>query len=242
MFTVFLKEINTFFNSLIAYIVMTVFLTGTGLFMWVFKQYSVLDYGFADMSTLFSMAPFVFMFLIPAITMRTFAEEKKDGTIELLLTKPLTDWQIIIGKYLSSLTLVIFSLIPTFIYYYSVYQLGDPEGNIDSAAVTGSYIGLFLLGAVFTSMGIFSSVVSGNQIVSFVIALVLCYIVYQGFFFVSSINVWGEFSTLIDQFGISYHYDALSKGLIDSRDVLYFFSVIIIMLLLTKLILGSRKW
>ncbi|MBX9851709.1 MAG: gliding motility-associated ABC transporter permease subunit GldF [Cytophagaceae bacterium] len=242
MFTVFLKEINTFFNSLIAYIVMTVFLTGTGLFMWVFRQYSVLDYGFADMSTLFSMAPFVFMFLIPAITMRTFAEEKKDGTIELLLTKPLTDWQIIIGKYLSSLTLVVFSLIPTLIYYYSVYKLGDPEGNIDSAAVTGSYTGLFLLGAVFTSMGIFSSVISGNQIVSFVVALVLCYIVYQGFFFVSSINAWGEFSTLIDQFGISYHYDALSKGLIDSRDVLYFLSVITIMLLLTKLILGSRKW
>jgi ABC-2 type transport system permease protein len=242
MISIFKKEINQFFNSLIAYIVIIVFLTGTGLFMWVFPQYNVLDYGFADMTTLFGIAPFVFMFLIPAITMRTFAEEKKDGTIELLLTKPLTDWEIILGKYLSSLTLVFFALIPTLIYYYSVSQLGDPVGNIDSAAVTGSYIGLILLGAVFTSIGIFSSAISGNQIVSFILAFFLCFLIYQGFFFLSGLSFWGEQSILIDQLGIAYHYEALSKGLIDSRDVLYFLSVIILMLLTSKLILGSRKW
>jgi ABC-2 type transport system permease protein len=240
--SIFIKEINSFFNSLIAYIVITVFLTGIGLFMWVFPQYSVLDYGFADMNTLFTMAPYVFMFLIPAITMRTFAEEKKDGTIELLLTKPLTDWQIIIGKYLSSLTLVMFALLPTLVYYYSVSNLADPEGNIDSAAVTGSYIGLVLLGAVFTSIGVFSSVISVNQIVSFIIAVFLCFIIYMGFFYLSGIEAWGAAASLIDQFGIAYHYDALSKGLIDSRDVLYFISIILVMLLLTRLILGSRKW
>jgi ABC-2 type transport system permease protein len=242
MRSVFLKEINSFFNSLIAYIVIIVFLTGVGLFMWVFPQYSVLEYGFADMSTLFGMAPFVFMFLIPAITMRTFAEEKKDGTIEFLLTKPLTDWQIILGKYFSSLALVVFALLPTLVYYYSVSSLGNPEGNIDSAAVIGSYIGLVLLGAVFTAIGIFSSVISTNQIVSFIIAIFFCFLVYQGFFYLSSIDAWGNISGLIEQFGISYHYDALSKGLIDSRDILYFVSVIIVMLLFTKLILESRKW
>lgn len=242
MLSIFLKEVNSFFNSLIAYIVITVFLTGIGMFMWVFPQYSVLDYGFADMNTLFAMAPYVFMFLIPAITMRTFAEEKKDGTIELLLTKPLTDWQIIIGKYLSSLALAVFALLPTLVYYYSIHSLGDPEGNIDSAAVTGSYIGLILLAAVFTSIGIFSSVISTNQIVSFIIAVFFCFIIYMGFFYLSSIEAWGPASNLIDQLGIAYHYDALSKGLIDSRDVLYFISIIVVMLLLTRLILGSRKW
>jgi ABC-2 type transport system permease protein len=242
MLSVFLKEVNSFFNSLIAYIVIVVFLTAMGLFMWVFPQYSVLDYGFAEMSTLFAMAPYIFMFLIPAITMRTFAEEKKDGTIELLLTKPLTDWQIILGKYFSSFILVLFALIPTLIYYYSIHSLGDPEGNIDSAAVFGSYIGLSLLGAVFTSIGIFASVISTNQIVSFIIAVFLCFIVYMGFFYLSGLEVWGAAASLIDQLGIAYHYDALSKGLIDSRDVLYFISIIAIMLLLTRLILGSRKW
>lgn len=242
MLSVFRKEINQFFNSLIAYIVIIVFLTGIGLFMWVFPQYNVLDYGFADMNTLFAMAPYVFMFLIPAVTMRTFAEEKKDGTIELLLTKPLTDWQIILGKYFSSLALVLFALLPTLVYYFSVSQLGDPVGNIDSAAVIGSYIGLFLLGAVFTSIGIFSSSVSGNQIVSFIIALFLSFLFYQGFFFLSGLSFWGKASVLIDQLGIAYHYEALSKGLIDSRDVFYFVSIILMMLLLTKLIVGSRKW
>lgn len=242
MLTIFLKEINSFFNSLIAYIVIAVFLTGIGLFMWVFPEFSVLEYGFADMSTLFVMGPYVFMFLIPAITMRTFAEEKKDGTIEMLLTKPLSDGQIIAGKYLSSLALVVFALVPTLVYYYSVFFLGDPEGNIDSAAVAGSYIGLLLLGAVFTSIGIFASVISTNQIVSFIIAVFFCFLVYQGFAYLSRMEVWGGAATLIDQLGIAYHYDALSKGLIDSRDVIYFLSIVFIMLLFTRLILGSRKW
>jgi len=242
MLSIFLKEINSFFNSLIAYIVIVVFLTGIGLFMWVFPEFSVLEYGFADMNTLFIMAPYVFMFLIPAITMRTFAEEKKDGTMELLLTKPLTDWQIILGKYLSSLALVVFALLPTLVYYFSISSLGDPEGNIDSAAVTGSYIGLILLGAVFTSIGIFASVISTNQIVSFIIAVFFCFIVYQGFSYLSRIDALGEAASLVDQFGIAYHYDALSKGLIDSRDVLYFISIVFVMLLFTRLIIGSRKW
>jgi ABC-2 type transport system permease protein len=242
MLSILKKEVNSFLNSLIAYIVIAIFLTGMGLFMWVFPETNVLDYGFAEMDTLFNLAPYVFLFLIPAITMRTFAEEKKDGTIELLLTRPVTDWQIILGKYLSSLLLVVFALLPTLLYYFAIYSLGSPAGNIDSAAVFGSYIGLVLLGAVFVSIGILSSVITVNQIVSFVFAVFFCFIFYSGFESLASINVWGEFSTFIDKLGIAYHYKALSKGLIDSRNVIYFLSVISVMLLSTKLILGSRKW
>ncbi|MEM9858551.1 MAG: gliding motility-associated ABC transporter permease subunit GldF [Bacteroidota bacterium] len=242
MIQVFAKEFNSFLNSLIAYIVISVFLTGIGLLMWVFPDTSVLEYGYADMETLFTLAPYVFMFLIPAITMRMFAEERRSGTIELLLTKPLTDWQIILGKYFSGWLLVVFALLPTLIYYWSVSQLGNPVGNIDTAAVIGSYIGLILLGGLFTSIGIVSSLLTTNQIVSFIIAVFLCFIFYSGFSSLAAINDWGSGALLFEQLGILYHYNALSKGLIDTRDVLYFVSVILLMLLFTKLILGSRKW
>ncbi len=242
MIQILVKELNGFLNSLIAYIVISVFLTGIGLLMWVFPETSVLDYGYADMETLFSLGPYVFMFLIPAITMRMFAEEKRAGTIELLLTKPITDWQIIFGKYLSGFILVIFALIPTLIYYYTIYQLGNPIGNIDTAGVIGSYVGLILLGGVFTSVGVLSSLITTNQIVSFIIAVFLCFILYSGFESLAAINVWGQASVFLEELGILYHYRAMSKGLLDTRNLVYFFSVISIMLMFTKLILGSRRW
>jgi len=236
------KEFNGFLNSLIAYIVLTVFLVATGMFMWVFPESSVLEYGFADMQTLFNMAPWMFLFLIPAITMRTFAEEKREGTIELLLTKPLTDLQLILGKYFAALLLALFALLPTLLYYYSVYTLGNPAGNVDSAAVAGSYIGLMFLAAVFTAIGVFASSVSDNQIISFVLALFLCFVIYTGFDSIASIPVWGTYGYFISQMGISYHYSAISRGLVDSRDVLYCLSVIAILILATKLVLRGRKW
>ena len=165
MFQVFKKEFNGFLNSFVAYIAISVFLVGVGLLMWVFPDTSILNYGFADLETLFSFGPYVFMFLVPAITMRMFADEKKSGTLELLLTKPLTDLQIILGKYFAGFALVIFSLIPTLLYYFSVYQLGNPIGNIDTAGVIGSYIGLILLGGVFISIGVFASSLTDNQVV-----------------------------------------------------------------------------
>ncbi|MES2730315.1 MAG: gliding motility-associated ABC transporter permease subunit GldF [Bacteroidota bacterium] len=242
MFSILKKELNSYLSSLIGYLVITIFLTAIGLFVWVFPDSNVLDYGFADLSTLFSLSPYIFLFLIPAITMRTFAEEKKAGTIELLLTKPLTDWDIILGKYLSSLTLVVLALLPTLIFYYTIYQLGNPRGNVDSAGVFGSYIGLVLLGAVFTAIGIFASSLSENQIVSFVIAVFMCFLLYEGISSLASLEVWGGGAYLVAELGLVYHYNALSKGLIDSRNVLYFISVIAVMLYSTKLILGSRKW
>src|SRR5436190_20269766 len=166
MLQILTKEFNSFLNSLIAYLVIGVFLTGIGLLMWVFPETSVLDYGYADMDTLFSFGPYVFIFLIPAITMRSFAEEKKGGTMELLLTKPLRDWDIILGKYLAGFFLILVALIPTIIYYFSIRQLGNPVGNIDTPGVIGSYIGLVLLGGVFCSVGIFASSITPNQIVA----------------------------------------------------------------------------
>lgn len=242
MWQVLSKEINSFLNSLIAYIVISVFLTGIGLLMWVFPETSVLEYGYANMETLFALGPYVFMFLIPAITMRLFAEEKRAGTLELLLTKPLTDWQIIFGKYLSGVVLVIFALIPTLIYYYSIYQLGSPTGNIDTAGVMGSYVGLVLLGCVFTAIGIFASVISTNQIVSFIIAVFLCFILYAGLESAAAIDVWGKFSLFLEQLGLAYHYRAMSKGLLDTRNMIHFFSWIVVMLMFTKLLLVSRRW
>jgi ABC-2 type transport system permease protein len=236
------KEINVFLNSLIAYIIVAVFLTGIGLLLWVFPETSVLDYGYADMSSFFSLCPYIFMFLIPAITMRMFSEEKRAGTMELLLTRPIRDIDIILGKYLAGVFLVLFSLFPTILYYFTISYLGNPPGNIDTAGVIGSYFGLFLLGAVFTSIGIFSSSFTENQVTAFIIAVFLSFLLYFGFGAISGIGLFSGFADLIDQFGILYHYNSMSKGLIDTRDVIYFLSIISAMLLLTNLILRSRKW
>jgi ABC-2 type transport system permease protein len=239
MIQVFAKEFNSFLNSLIAYMVIGVFLTGIGLLMWVFPDTSVLDYGFADMDTLFSMGPYVFIFLVPAITMKSFAEEKKLGTLELLLTKPLSDWDVVFGKFLAAFALVSLALAPTCIYYVSVYKLGNPIGNIDSAGVWGSYIGLALLAMVFCAIGLLASSFTTNQIVSFILAAFLCFLIYTGF---DSLAAFGNNALLIKQLGILYHYDSLSKGLIDSRDVIYFVSITAFILMITKTVIGSRQW
>ncbi|NJM26248.1 MAG: gliding motility-associated ABC transporter permease subunit GldF, partial [Bacteroidia bacterium] len=240
MIQVLAKEFSSFLNSLIAYIVIGVFLTGVGLLLWVFPDTSVLDYGYADLFTFFSLSPYIFMFLIPAITMRSFAEERKGGTLELLLTKPLRDWDVITGKFLACFLLVLVALVPTMLYVYSIHQLGDPVGNLDMPGIIGSYIGLALLGGVFCSVGILASSLTNNQIVAFLVAAFLCFILFSGFDSVSALGIPSRYALLIKQLGILYHYDALSKGLVDSRDVVYFASVIFLMLLLTRLILGSR--
>lgn len=241
MITILRKEINEFLDSLIAYVVIGIFLTGIGLLMWVFPDTNVLDYGYASMETLFSLAPYVFMFLIPAITMKAFAEEKRGGTIELLYTLPFRDIEIVVGKFFAGFLLVIFSVLPTLIYYFTLSYLGNPVGNIDTAGITGSYIGLILLGGIFTSIGILSSALTGNQIVSFILAAFLCFAFYAGFDSVASINIWSETSYIIEQIGILSHYETLSKGLIDMSDVLYFVSMIVLFLYFTRIILNIQK-
>lgn len=241
MITIFNKEINEFLNSLVAYITIGIFLIGTGLIMWIFPDTNVLEYGYATLEPVFSFGPYVFLFLIPAITMRSFAEERRSGTLELLFTLPFRSWQIIMGKYLASVFLVLFALLPTFLYYYSIYQLGNPRGNLDTSGILGSYLGLFLLGAVFTAIGLFCSAITQNQIVAFVLAAFSCFLIYQGFEAIATVDVWGTWSYYLEQLGISFHYSSMSKGVLDLRDLAYFFGLIILLLLGTYVVLENKK-
>ncbi len=243
MWALFLKEIKSFLSSLTGYIVIAIFLAVTGLFLWVIPSGSnILDYGYANLDGLFVIGPFVFLFLVPAVTMRSFADERKSGTIELLFTRPLSDFQIVLAKYLSSVVLVALSLLPTLIYYITVYQLGMPVGNIDSGGFWGSFIGLFLLGAVFVSIGVFSSAVTDNPVVSFVLSVFLSAFLYLGFEFISSLELFGNFDLFIKSLGMSDHYSSISRGVVDTRDLVYFFSLIGLFLFLTKFSISSRKW
>ncbi len=243
MFTLFKKEISSFLNSLLGYIVIAVFLLVNGLFLWVFPMESnILDFGYANIDGLFLIAPFVFLFLIPAITMRFFAEEKKTGTIELLMTRPLTDLQVIFAKYFAALLLVVISLVPTFLYFFSVYQLGFPAGNLDVGGILGSYVGLLFLAASFVAIGLFASSITDNQIISFILAVFLSGFAYLGFEFIYGLDLFGKVDLFIQTLGISAHYSSISRGVIDTRDLIYFISLIAFFILLTKTSLESRKW
>jgi ABC-2 type transport system permease protein len=211
--------------------------------MWVFSSTNLLNYNYASMGQLFSIAPIIFMFLIPALTMQSFADEKQQRTIEFLTTKPLKDIEIVLGKYLACLALLIFAILPTVIYYISIVQLGSPVGNIDTGAVIGSYIGLLLLAGIFTAIGIYTSSLTENIIVAFVLATFLCFILYWAFEFLSALPIfYGKMDDLVKYFGISYHYDNISKGRIDSKDVIYFLSIIGLFIWLTLSTLEKRKW
>jgi ABC-2 type transport system permease protein len=243
MFTLFIKEINGFLNSLIGYIVITVFLLVIALFLWVLPlEFNVLDFGYASIDGLFMLAPFVFLFLIPAITMRSFADERKSGTLEILMTQPLTDLQVILAKYLAGVVLVLFSLLPTLIFFFSVYRLGFPPGNLDIGGMWGSYIGLLFLGASFVAIGIFASSISDNQVVSFIIAVFLCAFFYMGFELIYTFIISGKVGLIVQSLGINAHYSSISRGVIDTRDLVYFLSLTAFFILLTKLSLESRKW
>jgi len=237
------KEISSFLGSLIGYIVIGVFLIAMGLLLWVFPfESNILNSGYAGIDPLFVLAPWVFMFLIPAVTMRSFAEEKKTGTIELLLTHPLSDLEIILAKYFACIVLVILALLPTLVYYISVSMLGYPPGNIDNGRTWGSYLGLIFLASGFASIGVFASCISSNQVVSFIFAVILCFVCYTGFAFIGQFVSSGVFGNFIQSMGISMHYSSMSRGVIDTRDVIYFASISIAFILMTRTSLESRKW
>jgi len=243
MFALFKKELSQFFSSLTGFVVTIVFLAVVGLFLWVFPgNLNVADAGFANINGLFVVAPFVFLFLIPALTMRSFADEKRSGTLEILLTKPLTDLEIIGAKFFAGSFLVIFALLPTLIFVVSVYQLGLPPGNLDMGGIWGSYAGLALLGVSFVAIGIFASSVTDSQVVAFVLAVFLSGFLYGGFELVYTLNLFRHADLFIRQLGMYAHYESMSRGVIDSRDLLYFLSLIAVFVLLTKLKLQSRKW
>jgi ABC-2 type transport system permease protein len=237
------KEVAAFFSSLTGYLVIVVFLMITGLFLWVVPgEMNIMFGGYSTLDPLFYLAPWIYLFLVPAITMRMFAEEKKSGTMELLLTRPVSELQIVLAKYIAGVLLVFISLLPTLVYVFSVYSLGNPVGNFDSGATWGSYIGLLLLGAVYVSIGVFSSSLTDNQIVAFVLAIVLCFSFYYGFEAMSSISGLKGFRDIFVFMGIDEHYQSVSRGVVDSRDLVYFGSVITLFLFLTRTVLNSRKW
>ncbi len=240
MISIFRKEVGTFFNGIIGYVVVGVFLLLSGLIIWVYPNSNVLDYGFAELNVFFDFCPYVFLFLIPAVTMRMFAEEFRAGTIELLFTKPISIQNIILGKYFASLFIIILAIIPTIIYYFSIYYLGNPVGNIDSASVVGSYFGLIFLAAAYSSIGIFTSAITKNQVVSFILAAVLCYFFYDGIGQIASI-FRGTIEYFITYIGLNFHYASLGKGLIDSRNMLYLFSFSYFFLILTTIFLKRRR-
>ncbi|ARV06204.1 gliding motility-associated ABC transporter permease subunit GldF [Polaribacter sp. SA4-10] len=233
MIAILKKEFNSYFASPIAYLVIGVFLLINGLFLWFFKDdFNILNAGFADINPFFFLAPWVFLFLIPAITMKSFADEFNSGTIELLKTKPLSDWQIVIGKFIASLLLVLIALIPTLTYVYTVYQLGNPVGNIDFGSTIGSYIGLLFLAATYTSIGLFTSTLSKNQIVAFILGVFITFFLFYGFDAIS--NSFGNNAIAIKKIGINEHFKSISRGVIDTRDILYFVSVSFFFLFITK--------
>jgi ABC-2 type transport system permease protein len=242
MYAVFKREFFSLLNSSMAYITIGVFLLASGLMLWFFPDTSILEYGYAELTGFFDLAPFLFLFLIPALTMRSFAEERREGTYVLLATRPITDWQIILGKYFSCLILVLFAIIPTAIYYVSIYQLGFPKGNIDGGAVFGSYVGLILLSAAYTSIGIFSSSITKNQVVAFAIAVFICFLLYSGFDAMSKVFGLRALEGIFLYLSINEHYQSISRGVLDSRDIVYFLTLVMIFLGLTKLVVGGRKW
>jgi ABC-2 type transport system permease protein len=239
MLSILKKEISSYLSSLVAYVTIGVFLLVLGLFLWVFPESSILEYGYAGLESLFSTAPYLFMFLIPAITMRSLAEERREGTLELLATRPLTDWQIVMGKYLACLLLVLFALIPTLIYVYSVWVLGNPQGNLDTGAVIGSYIGLLMLGAAFVAIGLFASSVSKNQIIAFTIAVFISYFFYSGFNSLS--GILSLQNSNIQNAGIAEHYDAVGRGALNTRDLAYFVILSGIFIGLTLLVIARQR-
>ncbi|GFZ76083.1 gliding motility-associated ABC transporter permease subunit GldF [Aquaticitalea lipolytica] len=241
MLAILKKEINSFFASPIGYLVIAVFLLLNGLFLWLFKgEFNILDNGFADLSAFFLLAPWILIFLIPAVTMRSFSDEKKQGTLELLLTKPISNLQIVLGKYFGAFILIIIALIPTLLYVFTVNKLGNPEGNLDIGSTLGSYFGLLFLVAAYTAIGIFSSTLSDNQIVAFIIAVFICFFFYFGFEGLSNYNLFGD-TFYIEKLGMESHFKSMSRGVLDTRDIIYFISITILFIILTKLNIQNSK-
>jgi ABC-2 type transport system permease protein len=239
MKSLFLKEINAFFGSLLGYLVLALFLIALGLIVWVFPETSVLDYGYADLEALFTYTPYVFTFLVPALSMRAISEERKTGTWELLRTSPLSLVQIVLAKYLALVTLVWLAVLPTILYLFSTIQLGDPVGNIDQASFIGSWLGLLGIGAVFAAVGLVASALTSQQVVAFVSGVFMCFVLYFGFSAIADLQL-GLWSYWAEELSLSYHYINLSRGVIDSGDVFFLVGMIWFFLGSSVLILRNK--
>jgi len=239
MFSLIKKELTAFFASAVGYLVIGLFLLANGLLLWILKSdYNILDAGFADLNSFFKISPWLFFFLIPAITMRSFVDEKNLGTYELLKTKPLTTLQLVLGKYFGALILIILALLPSFIYVFSINQLANTVGNIDLGPIIGAYLGLIFIAASYTTIGIFTSSISKNQIVAFLIALLICLLFYFGFEAINNLPLFNGFN--LNLVGMKYHYESISRGVIDTRDLIYFASISLIFLSITNKIVDTH--
>ncbi len=242
MIVLFRKEINQFFRSITGLLTIVIFLMVNGLFMWIFSgDFNVLDFGYANMDSFFMLSPILFLIFIPAICMRLFSEEYRSGTMEVLLTKPISIWNMVVSKYLAANVLVLFSILPTLIYFISIYFLGETIGNLDVGGIIGSYLGLFMLSSAFIAIGIFTSAISSNQVVAFLIAIICNAIVYYGFGILSEVTFFQNWDLFISNLGIAFHYNVMSKGVIDSRDVLYFMSICFLFLMLSKTTIQLKR-
>lgn len=241
MLTLIQREIASFFASPIAYLVIGLFLVLNSLFLWVFEgDFNILDAGFADLAFFFQLAPWILIFLIPAVTMRSFSDEKKLGTIELLLTKPISLTHIVLGKYFGALLLIVIALLPTLLYVYTISELGKPAGNWDFGSTAGSYIGLLFLAIAYTSIGVFASTLSDNQIVTFIIAVFLCFFFFYGFEGIANYSLFGDLDYFISSLGMQAHFDSVARGVLDSRDILYFLSIAVLFIAATKFKLQNK--
>ncbi|WP_026915835.1 gliding motility-associated ABC transporter permease subunit GldF [Christiangramia portivictoriae] len=242
MFAILKKEIQSFFANLTGYLVIGIFLLVSALFLFVFNGgYNILDSGFADLKPFFDLAPWIFVFLIPAINMRSYSEEMRMGTMEILQTRPVSNWDLVLGKYLGGLSLVVLAIIPSLIYVVAIGELGQTAYNFDTGATIGSYLGLVFLAAGYTAISTFASSLTSNQIVAFLLGVFLCFVIYYAFEALASIHIFGEFTYIMEYFGISYHYRSISRGVLDTRDLIYFISVIALFLKLTQLKISSAK-
>lgn len=241
MFALFSKEVKSFFTSILGYVIIGLFLVLTGIFVWVLKG-NVMSMGRSTLQNMFDLAPWIFLFLIPAITMRMIAEERKSGTMELLLTQPISDTQLILGKFFACEVLLLIALLPTLIYFWSVWSLGMPDGKIDVGATWCSYLGLFLLGTIFVSIGLFASSITKNQIVAFLLAALFCFLMHFGFNFLYDLDFLGSAGYVVKKMGIEHHYSYISMGVIDTRDIIYYITVSFLFLLGARISLLSRKW
>lgn len=242
MKALYLKEIRSFLSSVIGYVFILIFLITSGLFHWVISyNTNLLEGSESDLIPFFNLSPTIFLILIPAITMRSIAEERKNGTIELLFTRPISDLNVLLAKYFAGVTLLTIAIVPTIVFYASMHYLGSPVGVIDDGATFTSYIGLLLLGSTFVAIGVFASSITSSQIVAFILAMFFCWFFYDGLTLLGSFNLMGDFDYLIRYCGMSFHYDAIKRGVIDSSDVVYFLSLISVFIFASLTIIKSLK-
>lgn len=243
MFPLYRKEIQSFFSSLTGWVVIIVYLLINGLFMWILPgEWNILDSGYAGLDTLFIISPWVFLFLVPAVTMRIFSEERRTGTLELLYTRPLTERDILYAKFLAAVTLVLLALIPAIFYYITIYILGETPGNLDQGGTLGAMVGLFFLASVYAAAGLFASALSSNQVVAFIISVFMGFILFIGFDSFAMLPGLKKIDEIIISLGINEHYKSMSRGVIDLDDILYFAVVTLVFTEATRLVLVSRKW